>query len=68
VYSADLCEVDIDWDGVRRTIYADSFGADLVIGTELLRDYDLFIRFVNGGAVRLDKVKFGVGMERESNG
>ena len=56
VYSADLYELDIEWDGVRRTVYADAFGADLVVGTELFRDYELVIRFVNGGQVRLDKL------------
>jgi len=61
IYSADLFEIDIEWDGVRRTVYADAFGADLVVGTELLRDYDLQIRFHNGGAVRLTKLRFDEG-------
>jgi clan AA aspartic protease len=58
VLAADLYEVDIEWDGLRRTIYADAFGAELLIGTELLRDYELFIRFYNGGPVRLTKMHF----------
>ena len=57
VYSADLYEVEIEWDGVRRTIYADAFGAELLIGTELLRDYELLIQFYNGGPVRLLKMQ-----------
>lgn len=56
VYAADLYELDIECDGSRRTLYADAFGADLVIGTELMRDYEVLIRLVNGGLVRLTKM------------
>jgi clan AA aspartic protease len=64
VHAADLFELNIEWDGARRTIYADAFGADLVIGTELLRDYELLVQFFNGGAVRLVKTHFS---ERQDN-
>ena len=58
IYAADLYEIEIEWDGMRRIVYADAFGADLVIGTELLRDYELLIHFVNGGPVRVTKMQF----------
>lgn len=58
VLSADLYELDIEWDGIRRTVYADAFGAELLVGTELLRDYELLVQFYNGGPVRLAKMQF----------
>lgn len=58
ILSADLYEAEIEWDGVRRTIYVDCFGTDSLIGTELLRDYEAIIQFVNGGSLKLNKMVF----------
>lgn len=51
VVETHLYEVIVDWDGQERAVSVNALESDPLIGTSLLFDHDVTIRFLNGGQV-----------------
>jgi len=47
----DVFEAEVDWDGDQRWIEVDSLEGEPLIGTQLLRRYELRIQMYPGGGV-----------------
>jgi clan AA aspartic protease len=49
-------DVEIEWDGVWRTVVVTEIDADPLLGTGLLAGHEVFIEFVPGGVVDITAI------------
>ena len=49
----DIVVLTVDWDGTERIFEAQVFDGDPLIGTRLLKGYDVFISMNEGGLVEI---------------
>lgn len=49
-------DVEIEWDGVWRTVAVTEIDTDPLLGTKLLAGHELFVEFVPGGVVDVTRI------------
>lgn len=55
VVLSPLYQASVDWDGQQRNIIVTELEEDPLLGTEMLFGHDLFISFVSGGSLTIQR-------------
>ena len=63
VEDLDIYAATLIWDGETRTVEVDAAETIPLVGMALIHGYDLYIRALSGGPVKVEKVLSGGGKE-----
>ena len=55
VVQSSLYRASVDWDGQQRSVIVTALEDDPLLGTEMLFGHDLYIRFVSGGKLTINR-------------